>query len=354
VIGDSVLAALVVAFSLSALYGETGHPSGGELVFSFVLAAPLVARRRWPAGVFALVMALSALQLAFVDRFLGSNLAALIALYTLVAYAARPVAAAGFAVALAGAPLYAWHFDEISGEGVAVTAAIYALHLVLAAALGDRRHAKFVERDQRAALAAADERARIARELHDVVAHALSVIVAQADGGRYGAAADPQLATDALQTIARTGRDAQAEMRRTLGLLDGASGPGLAQLPQLVERTTAAGLTVALEDRGTPRPLPPDRDLALYRVAQEALTNVLRHAGPGAAARVELDWAGDRLTLVVRDDGAGAADGDGNGRGRGLSGMRARIEPQGGTLTAGPAADGGFEVRATVPLRVAR
>jgi signal transduction histidine kinase len=351
VIGDAVLAGLVVAFSLSALYGETSSPSTAEVVFSVVLAAPLVARRRWPVGVFVVVMALCAVQLPFVDRFLGSNLAALVALYTLVAYASRPLAAAGCAVALAGAAPYAWHFDEISGEGVAVTGVIYALHVVLAAALGDRRHAKLVERGQRAALAVADERARIARELHDVVAHALSVIVAQADGGRYGASADPQLATDALATIARTGREAQAEMRRTLGLLDDAAGPGLSQLPELVRRTTEAGLPVALEDHGAPRPLPPDRGLALYRVAQEALTNVLRHAGPGTAARVEVDWAGDRLTLVVRDDGPGPVGSDSDGRGRGLSGMRARIEPHGGTFSAGPAAGGGFEVRATVPLR---
>jgi signal transduction histidine kinase len=364
VIGDSVLAGLVVAFSLTALYGETSRPSAAEIVFSVVLAAPLVARRRSPVGVFAVVMALCALQLLFVDRFLGSNLAALVALYTLVAYAARPIAAAGCAVALAGAGLYAWHFQDLSDDGAFLVGLVYALHLALAAALGDRRHAKLVERaaleertrllalerDQRAALAAAGERARIARELHDVVAHALSVMVAQADGGRYGAAGDPELAATALRTIARTGRDAQAEMRRTLGLLDAPGGPGLALLPELVERTSEAGVAVALRDRGTPQPLPADRGMALYRVAQEALTNVLRHAGPGAAVRVDLDWEGDRLTLVVRDDGAGRSRPTTDGRGRGLAGMRARIEPHGGTLAAGPAPGGGFEVRATLPL----
>jgi len=350
VIGDTVLAGLVVAFALVALDGETDRPTAADVAFCVLPALPLVARRRAPEATFAAVMALCALQLPFVDRFLGSNLAALVALYTLVAYGRRPLAAAGCAVALAGAALYAWRFDDLSEEGAALTGLIYALHLALAAALGDVRHARIVQREARVALAAADERARIVRELHDVVAHALSVMIAQADGGRFGAAADPALATEALQAVARTGRDAQAEMRRSLGLLEGPSPPGLDALGELVQRTSAAGLDIALERHGVPRPLAPERSLAVYRVAQEALTNVLRHAGPGAAARVEVDWSGDRVTLVVHDDGAGTAGPGADGLGRGLRGMRERIEPHGGTLTAGPAPDGGFEVRATVPI----
>jgi len=349
VIGDTALAGLVVAFALVALDGETDRPTTAEVVFCVLPALPLVARRRAPVATFAAVLALCALQLPFVDRFLGANLAALVALYTLVAYARRPLAAAGCAVALAGAALYAWRFDDLSEEGAVLTGVIYALHLALAAALGDVRHARIRQREARVALAAADERARIARELHDVVAHALSVMIAQADGGRYGAAADPALAEEALGTIARTGREAQAEMRRTLGLLEGPGQRGLDALAELVHRTSAAGLDVALERHGAPRPLPPDRSLAVYRVAQEALTNVLRHAGPGTAARVEVDWTRDRLTLVVHDDGAGSAAPGTDGRGRGLRGMRERLEPHGGTLSAGPAPGGGFEVRATVP-----
>ena len=211
-----------------------------------------------------------------------------------------------------------------------------AVHIALAAMLGDRRHAQLEQRARLATIAAAEERARIARELHDIVAHSLSVVIAQADGGRY----DPQSATKALTTIAPHGARGQKEMRRALGLLGDAQAPrepqpGPDELPALVERTRATGLTVALEQEGDPRPLAPAAGLAVYRVAQEALTNVLKHAGPGATANVRLRWEPDRVTVIVSDDGAGNAPSD--GRGRGLTGMRERVEPRGGTLEPGRA-----------------
>ena len=215
------------------------------------------------------------------------------------------------------------------------------------------------ERDQQATIAAAAERARIARELHDVVAHSLSVVIAQADGGRYAADQDPSAATAALHTIAATAREAQAEMRRALGILSEQPGaplqpqPGLDDLASLVARTREAGLAVELDEDGPRRPLAPGAGVTLYRVAQEALTNVLKHAGPGAKASVALRWEPDQVTLVVRDDGRGAAAAD-DGRGRGLVGMRERVEPRGGSLSAGPHPDGGFEVRAAIPAAPAR
>jgi signal transduction histidine kinase len=214
------------------------------------------------------------------------------------------------------------------------------------------------ERDQQATLAAAAERARIARELHDVVAHSLSVVIAQADGGRYAAEQDPRAATAALHTIARTAREAQAEMRRALGILSERPGapmhpqPGIGELASLVARTREAGLAVELTEEGRPRDLTPAAGVTVYRVVQEALTNVLKHAGPEATAYVTLGWEPDRVTLVVRDDGSGAAARD-DGRGRGLVGMRERVEPRGGTLLAGPHPDGGFEVRAAIPAEAA-
>jgi signal transduction histidine kinase len=230
------------------------------------------------------------------------------------------------------------------------------VHVLLAAVLGDRMRA---ERDRRAARAAAEERARIARELHDVVAHSLSVVIAQADGGRYAAAADPQAATTALQTIAASARDAQREMRRALGLLGPEPGaplapqPGVAELASLLQRTRAAGLPIDFAERGRALPLPAATGMTVYRVAQEALTNVLKHAGPGTAATLELSWEPDAVSVVVRDDGAGARS-SGDGHGRGLAGMRERVEPRGGTVRAGPLPGGGFEVRATIPAGGAR
>jgi signal transduction histidine kinase len=134
-------------------------------------------------------------------------------------------------------------------------------------------------------------------------------------------------------------------MRHALGALG--EPPGAQAVGTLVERTRAAGLAVELAHEGRPRPLGPGADLAVYRVAQEALTNVLKHAGPGASARVTLRWEPEQVVVVVRDDGAGAGACD--GAGRGLAGMRERVEPRGGTLTAGPHPDGGFEVRAAIP-----
>ena len=205
------------------------------------------------------------------------------------------------------------------------------------------------------ALAAAAERARIAREMHDVVAHTLSVVVAQADGGRFAAAQDPQAATRALGTISEVGRSALGEMRALLGLLRDADDeaalgpqPSIEDIPALVASTREGGLDVSFVTTGTPRPLPIGAGLALYRITQEALTNVLKHAGPGPRAFVQLTWEDAALVLTVSDDGRGAAARD-DGDGQGLPGMRERATVFGGTLSAGPRAGGGYLVRATLP-----
>jgi signal transduction histidine kinase len=202
-------------------------------------------------------------------------------------------------------------------------------------------------------LAARDERSRIAREMHDVVAHGLSVIVVQADGARYAAAKDPEVAVGTLETISATGREALTEMRRLLGLLrKGDTGvapqPGLDDVRHLVDEARASGMRVAA-DLPEPAPDVPDGvGLAAYRIVQEALTNARKHAGPDAA--VEVRVAVDRdVAIDVRDDGRGAAA-RGDGRGLGLVGMRERAAVHGGTLEAGPAPGGGFAVSARLPL----
>lgn len=205
-------------------------------------------------------------------------------------------------------------------------------------------------------LAASDERARIAREMHDVVAHTLSVVVAQADGGRFAARTDPAVGERTLDTIAHVSRAALTEMRALLGVLRAPEGemqlgpqPSIGDIPALVAAARESGLDASFVTTGTPRPLPIGAGLAVYRIAQEAITNVLKHAGPAATAYLHLSWGEQEVTLVVRDDGRGAAA-HGDGTGSGIDGMRERATIFGGTLTAGPQTGGGFEVRATLPL----
>ncbi|OJV82147.1 MAG: sensor histidine kinase [Cellulomonas sp. 73-92] len=237
-------------------------------------------------------------------------------------------------------------------------------------ALVDRARQAEVDRDRQAQLATSAERARIAREMHDIVAHSLSVIIAQADGGRYAAAANPQAPTHALETIGEIGRAALTDMRRLLGVLrtdgphDEAPGiitatpgtgsvavapqPAEGDLEDLVAQLRGAGMRVSLARVGTPRNLPPGAGLTVFRIAQESLTNVLKHAGPDPNVTVLLAWRPEAVVLEVADDGRGAAA-DSDGAGQGLVGMRERTAMFGGTLSAGPRPGGGFRVRAEIP-----
>jgi signal transduction histidine kinase len=217
------------------------------------------------------------------------------------------------------------------------------------------------ERDAQAQVAAAAERARIARELHDVVAHNVSVMVVQADGAAYAMDASPQRAREALGAISGTGRRALAELRSLLGVLRDSADPGAAlapqpgleQLEELVREARAAGLPVSLSIEGAPRAVPQGEALAAYRVVQESLTNTRKHAGPGATARVRLRYGEEHLVISVTDDGRGASAtrNDGlAGPGHGLAGMRERVELYGGSVRSGPRAGGGYEVVARLPL----
>ena len=212
------------------------------------------------------------------------------------------------------------------------------------------------EQEQRAELAVTEERSRIAREMHDVVAHSMSVMVIQAGAARKMMDKDPARAQEALRSIEDTGRRGLAEMRRLLGVLrtedEGASlapQPGIERLPELVERAREAGLPVELHVEGEPREVSPGVDLSAYRIVQEALTNTIKHAGEARAA-VHVRW-GRELELEVTDDGLGAGD---NGRrdsgGHGLVGMQQRVALYGGSVEAGAGTDGGYRVRATLPV----
>ncbi|QGV79807.1 sensor histidine kinase [Streptomyces ficellus] len=230
------------------------------------------------------------------------------------------------------------------------------------ASLVERAHRLEIERDQQARLAAAAERTRIAREMHDIIGHNLSVITGLADGGAYAAAKSPERAAQALDAIASTSRQALTELRRLLDVLreespgtadPGAAGPDRAPQPaltdvdRLVEGVRAAGLPVRLTVLGAPDGLPAGRQLAAYRVIQEALTNTLKHAGPAATATVDIGY-GDGVTVTVTDTGHG---GPPRAQGRGLTGMRERTALYDGTLDAGPLPQppGGWRVHLHIP-----
>lgn len=214
------------------------------------------------------------------------------------------------------------------------------------------------ERAEEAAKAVAEERARIARELHDVVAHQMTVMTLQAEGARRIAKDSDARVLDALDTIRSAGHEALLEMRRMVGLLrtdaadvDLAPQPGVDLLDDLIAHMEEAGLAVAIGRDGTPRALAPGVDVNVYRIVQESLTNVLRHGGPGATAKVTLTYRPDKIEVEVVDTGRGAASSlNGDGGGHGLVGMRERVALLDGQLRAGPRPGGGFEVHAMIPV----
>jgi signal transduction histidine kinase len=212
------------------------------------------------------------------------------------------------------------------------------------------------EREERARATVADERARIARELHDLVAHNVSVMVVQAAGARRIAQADPARAEEAMAEVERTGRAALAEMRRMIVVMrqDGESAtlapqPGLYDIDTLMDTARAAGLPVHVRVEGEPRQLSPATDVSAYRILQEGLTNTLKHAGP-ACAEVLLRYGNGHIELEILDDGRGMDGTNGNVDGHGLVGMRERVAFCSGTLETGPRPEGGYRVRATLPV----
>ncbi|MGY1814382.1 sensor histidine kinase [Blastococcus sp. SYSU D00820] len=374
---DVGIAGLVWFVTVLLLAAGYWPAEGASVVVGTLLTVPLIWRRRAPVPAAAAVVVAGLVELVTVPQFLAANVAALVMVHALAAYAPRWASRAGLVTGLVGALLAAVRYYDVggSGETTVLTAGSIGVAVVAAWALGDLRRARLqqfatledrarlleIERDQEMRLAATAERARIAREMHDVVAHSLSVVIAQADGGRYAGRTDPAAATGALEAIAATGRQALTDMRALLGVLREGPGeeyapqPDVAAIPALVEDVRASGLDVDLLVEGEPRPLPAGPQLAAYRIVQESLTNVLKHAGPASRAWVRLHWRPDALELSVLDDGrgasaalvgAGAPDG-----GQGLVGMHERARLHGGQLSAGPRGGGGFGVHAVLPYR---
>ncbi|NUR82723.1 MAG: sensor histidine kinase [Nonomuraea sp.] len=337
---------------------------GGYLLLTAGLLVPLLWRRIRPRTVFAIIAMVSFVQwLAKVDP-LPANVAVLVALWSVACRATFPWALAACVVAEVGVWMSLVHWDSATlgmfttGSVLVVTVWVTGLYSSTRRryleSLEERAERAERERDQQARIAAAAERARIARELHDVVAHNVSVMVVQADGAGYTLDSDPEQARQAVQTISKTGREALAEMRRLVGVLrqdetsatDYVPQPGLAQLDDLVRQ---AGIPADLRVEGTPSDLPEGQQLAVYRIVQEALTNALKHGGPTARVAVELHYGLAVVTVMVVDDGRGAAA-PASVDGHGLVGMRERVSMYGGAVQAGPRPGGGFEVLATLPV----
>jgi signal transduction histidine kinase len=320
----------------------------------------LALRRRFPFAVLCVVMGASAAQalLTVPIEGMAAALTLVIAVYSLAAHTTRGRALTGLAIALAAAiPV-----DEDASDFTFAAFLFGGTWLVGRALRMNRLRARELEelaaelaneREERARLAVAAERARIARELHDVVAHSVSTMVVQAEAGEALLDRHPKRAREAFQSIETTGREALAEMRRLLGLLRRGDHelalvpqPSLGHLEQLLGRVREAGLPVELEVEGHPRPLPPGLDLSAYRIVQEALTNTLKHAGR-ARAWVTVRYGDQALELEIADDGHSGGNG---ASGHGLSGMRERVRLFGGEVEAGKRAGGGFAVRARLPL----
>ncbi|WP_380161516.1 sensor histidine kinase [Kineococcus sp. R86509] len=365
------LTALVLA-GIGWLSSLSAGLAGGlaSAVVSAGMCLPLAVRRRHPEVSGGLVAFFGLSQLLLPSPAFG-NVAVLAAVYALAAYAKPWASRGGLALGLAGALVCAVRFFSGTGIGAVVLLSAFIGFMVLASwslgslrrsqrqnevALVERARLLENERDNESRLAATAERQRIAREMHDVVAHSLSVIIAQADGGRYAAQADPAIAPTVLETISGTGRQALADMRNLLGVLRQGPGDELApqpdarMIPELVEQVRTSGLEVEAEVLGPPRELPPAIGLAAYRIVQESLTNVLKHAGPRARTRVVVRWDDDALRLDVEDDGRGAASMvQPSPGGQGLVGMSERARLHGGSVTSGPRTGGGFSVRARLP-----
>ncbi|KON73979.1 hypothetical protein M768_07685 [Cellulosimicrobium cellulans F16] len=412
--------------------GGTGTSGGWAAFWALLLLAPLPWRRSRP-----LASAITVYSVALVHLLAGylvifpADFAVLVALYSVTVYGPRWAHRTAIVASLVGAVVLGIALGLLSGRltdlatmvfftsafGGMTFLAVWAFGLVrrsrreTIAALVDRAERLEVERDQQAQIATAAERARIAREMHDIVAHSLSVVIAQADGGRYAAAHDPEAATRALATVSETGRTALADMRRLLGVLrsepprvvvpPGAVGPAgtlalplgrgapgtppdgspygpaapahpapasaataalerapqpdTADLETLVAQVRDSGMRVSFVRVGQARPLPPGAGLTVYRVCQEALTNVLKHAGPDPEVTVVVRWGATTLDLEVEDDGRGASTSavarqDSRPGGYGVLGMRERAALFGGSVQVGPRPGGGFRVHLRIPV----
>lgn len=355
---DAVMVLALALFYVVA--GKKLHRWADGLPIAVVEIVPLLVRRRFPLPVLAVATAATLVEVAVY----GSAIvpfAAAVAVYSVAANLDRRTSLIVSTTSGAALLLLAVARDGY-GDAFVDIALPFGVAWVVGDSLGTRRaymselelRAERLEREQQAeaARAIAEEQARIARELHDVIAHNVSVMVVHAAAGRAAFNERPQRACEALETIESTGRSALGELRRLLGAVrdgdpDYEPQPGLSRLASLIDQVRGSGLEVLLHVEGTPTPLPAALELSAYRVVQEALTNTLKHA-QASHVDVHLHYHANQLEIEVRDNGTG--NGNAAGGGSGLIGMRERVAAVGGTLSTGAAPGGGYQVKASVPL----
>ncbi|WP_232828402.1 sensor histidine kinase [Kribbella monticola] len=372
---DLLFAGALTLFFGSISFAQVGY--GG--LFGLLMLGPLIWRRTHPELVFFAVSAVAVLQWLAGINLQGGNAGLLVALYAISVYGEVRYSRIALAVGGMGVLMATARYNHSNDWRQQATMMVSLGALVFGVwAFGERRRTRGMyvqqleeraaqlerDRDREAKLAVSNERTRIAREIHDVVAHGLSIMIVQADGGLYAADASPEQAKKALATIGDTGRASLTEMRKMLGLLKQDAQPdnldpnqprpqpGVSSLPELIDNVRQTGLSVDYQVTGTPRDLPALLGLTAYRIVQEGLTNTLKHAGPGARTSVRLDFGREMLTVVVTDDGRGAGLAPGSDPGHGLIGMQQRASISGGTVSAGPKTGGGYEVVATLPYNL--
>ncbi|MGP3972275.1 sensor histidine kinase [Streptomyces sp. 6N223] len=381
--GAFVLLVLSALFMVAPMEeGWEGNEVGGACV-AVALSVVVMLRRHSPERMLLLAFVTGVAQVALDVPPLPGNWAFLVIVYTIASRPPRVPSRLALAGCLTTPTIVTLRWPDNSGDTGTANTVISTIFLTvafcLAWVLGDSlrtRRAYYAEleeranrlereREREARMAVVAERARIARELHDVVAHNVSAMVVQADGAAYVLDSSPEQTRNALQTISGTGRQALTEMRRLLGVLRAEDGgttdqdyvpqPGVEQLADLIDQMREMGLQVDFSIEGTPRPLPRGVELSAYRIVQEALTNTRKHGGEGVVATVRLTYGEQSLTVLAEDDGRGAQrelyeERGADGLGQGLIGMRERAGMVGGVLVAGPRQGGGFRIAATLPL----
>jgi signal transduction histidine kinase len=360
---DVVLAGVLAVIGVGELLLADGveDPRWAGALFAVAACSLLLVRRRRPVAITFALAAIAVVQSAlFIDmsELLGIFFPALVAAYGAGAYAEPRGARTGLAV-LIGTVITIGLIDAVPFSSIFFPSVLTTLCWLvgrnvrtrtrLAAELHEGAARLAEQREAEARQAVAEERRRIAREMHDVVAHHISIMVIQAAGARQVLRLDAGRAEQAAGRIGRAGRDAMCEMQLVVGTLETGAAPSLDALEALVERARHADLDVSLRVRGRPRPLAPASELAAYRLVQEALTNAIKHAAC-APTEVVLEWGDDALELRVADRGEGRRPTALDGGGHGLAGMRERIRQCGGELHAGRRGGGGFEVVARIPV----
>lgn len=356
---------IVVVLLVACLTFPGGFVQHGqkEILFQAALVLPLIWRRRAPSLVFSLIAGVAFVQwFTFVP--LPADVALLVALFTLAVHADPRRALLGAGIVFAGVLMASVRWIP---AGDVVKSVVFLTGLLVAAlfvgialrtwhtymdSLLERTKRLEYERDQQAMLAAATERSRIAREMHDVIAHSVSIMVTLADGALATVDSQPKRAREAMADVSATGRLALTDMRHLLGVLrsdafaaDREPLPQLSGLPRLLEGVRGTGLEVAFEQQGAPFEVPPGVELTVFRIVQESLTNVLKHAQEPTVAQVTLTFDAPFVDVRVLDDGTSTKP---CSEGHGLGGMNERATISGGTLKAGPSEAGGWEVRARV------